>query len=290
IFCYDGDQQPEVKRGCHMSTRDHWMVKPTQRILNAFNTQWITAAGEAEVQLALMNNAGIVDAVMMDDSDVFVFGAKTVIRNSTFSSDATIKLYTTSAIQEHVASCLIGDAFVMIAICCGGDFDMKGLAGCGPETALRLVRCMNTSILAHDSIPLDQALKQWRDAARYHLTDDSTGKLGRAHSALARSLAESFPDPHVINLYVQPAVTPLAELPVVQSPAPPDLAPLALVIQQLLGWEPKKLVSAFHSTIWPVVILHEMLNDLASNSPASDKVSFQSFYTTRHTGTYCSAE
>ncbi|KAG1863487.1 PIN domain-like protein, partial [Suillus tomentosus] len=80
IFCYDGDQRPEVKRGRRVSTRDHWMVKPTQRILNAFNTQWITAAGEAEVQLALMNNAGIVDAVMTDDSDVFVFGAKTVIR------------------------------------------------------------------------------------------------------------------------------------------------------------------------------------------------------------------
>ncbi|KAG1796722.1 XPG-I domain-containing protein, partial [Suillus plorans] len=81
------------------------------------------AAGEAEVQLALMNNAGIVDAVMTDDSDVFVFGAKTVIQNLTFSSDATIKLYTMSAIQEHVEPCLIGDAFVTMAICCGGDYD-----------------------------------------------------------------------------------------------------------------------------------------------------------------------
>ncbi|KAG2146592.1 PIN domain-like protein [Suillus bovinus] len=239
IFCYDGDQRPEVKRVCRMSTRDHWMVKPTQRILNAFNTQWITAAGEAEAQLALMNNAGIINAVMTDDSDIFVFGAKTVIRNSTFSSDATIKI---------------------------------GLAGCGPETALCLVHCMNISILAHDGIPLDEALKQWRDAARYHLTDDPTGKLSRAHPALARSLTESFPDPNVINLYAQPAVTPLAELPAVQSPALPDLAPLALVIQQLLGWEPKKLVSTFHSTIWPVVVLHEMLKDLANNSPTSDEV------------------
>ncbi|KAG1794948.1 uncharacterized protein BJ212DRAFT_1249359, partial [Suillus subaureus] len=81
VFCYDGNQWPEVKRGHHVSTRDHWMVKPTQCILDAFNIFLLSqAVGEAEVQLALMNNAGIVDAVMIDDSDVFVFGAKTVLQ------------------------------------------------------------------------------------------------------------------------------------------------------------------------------------------------------------------
>ncbi|KAJ8579625.1 PIN domain-like protein [Rhizopogon salebrosus TDB-379] len=100
LFCYDGDQQPRVKRGHRVSTNDHWMVKPTQCILNAFNVQWIKAAGEAEAQLALMNSAGSIDAVMTDDSDAFVFGAQTVFRNSTFSTDATIKVYTTSAIRE----------------------------------------------------------------------------------------------------------------------------------------------------------------------------------------------
>ncbi|KAG2101068.1 uncharacterized protein F5147DRAFT_709672 [Suillus discolor] len=91
----------EIKWGHRVSTNDHWMVKPTQRLLNAFNVQWIMTAREAETQLALMNGAGIIDAVMTDDSDSFVFGAQTVLRNSTFSIDSTVKLYTTSAIQEH---------------------------------------------------------------------------------------------------------------------------------------------------------------------------------------------
>ncbi|KAG2103467.1 uncharacterized protein F5147DRAFT_706173 [Suillus discolor] len=78
----------EIKWGHRVSTNDHWMVKPTQRLLNAFNVQWIMTAREAETQLALMNGAGIIDAVMTDDSDSFVF-------------DSTVKLYTTSAIQEH---------------------------------------------------------------------------------------------------------------------------------------------------------------------------------------------
>jgi 5'-3' exonuclease len=47
--------------------------------LSSISILTIQAAGEAEAQLALMNGAGIIDAVMMDDSDAFVFGAQTVL-------------------------------------------------------------------------------------------------------------------------------------------------------------------------------------------------------------------
>jgi len=96
--------------------------------------------------------------------------------------------------------------------------------------------------------------------------------MRHSHPALARSLPDSFPDPHIINLHAQPAVTPITKLPILQSPALPDIAPLASFVQQLLGWESKKVISTFHSMIWPVVVLHEVLEDLANNSPASDKV------------------
>ncbi|KAG1875059.1 PIN domain-like protein, partial [Suillus tomentosus] len=205
IFCYDGNQRPGVKRGHTVSLNEHWMVKPTQRILDAFNTEWIVAAGEAEAQLALMNRAGIIDAVMTDDSDIFVFGAQTVLRNSTFLSD-TIKIYTVSTIQEHVDHSLTGDAFVTIAICCGGDYDKNGLPGCGRETALGLVRCMDNNMLrsAMHSGNQDLSLQRWRNIAEYHLASDPTGKMGRSHPALARSLSDSFPNPGIINLYAHP--------------------------------------------------------------------------------------
>ncbi|KAG1889052.1 PIN domain-like protein [Suillus fuscotomentosus] len=274
VFVFDGNQRPQIKRGHRVSTNDHWMVKPTQRLLNVFNVQWITAAGEAEAQLAQMNGAGVIDAVMTDDSDAFVFGAHTVLRNSTFSIDSMVKLYTASAIQEHVDCHLTGDGFLTLAICCGGDYDKKGLVGCGRETALGLARCVDAGVLrtAMCGNSLDGPLQRWRDAARYHLVDDPTGKMGRSHPTLARSLPDSFPDPHVVNLYARPAVTAITKLPILQSPAPPDIAPLASLVQQLLGWESKKVVSTFRSTIWPVVVLNEVLEDLANNSPASDEV------------------
>jgi len=100
VFAYDGPDRPAIKRGRSVVTgKDHWMVKPTQRILDAFNIQWFTvctfstlffdgnshrvywqAKGEAEAELAAMCSAGAVNAVMTDDSDVFAFGCQRVIR------------------------------------------------------------------------------------------------------------------------------------------------------------------------------------------------------------------
>ena len=38
------------------------------------------APGEAEAELAHMNELGLIDGVLTDDSDAFVFGAKCIIR------------------------------------------------------------------------------------------------------------------------------------------------------------------------------------------------------------------
>jgi len=159
-------------------------------------------------------------------------------------------------------------------VCCGGDYDKKGLPGCGRETALGLACCMNAGMLraALGSNDLDQSLQHWRNAARYHLASDPTGEMGRSHPALARSLPGWFPEPCVVDLYAWPAVTPLAELPDLQFPTSPDVARLASLIQQLLGWDSERLVSTFRTAIWPAVVLHELLKDLASNLPTSDEV------------------
>jgi Holliday junction resolvase YEN1 len=38
------------------------------------------APGEAEAELAKLNRKGVIDAVLMEDSDVIVFGADHVLR------------------------------------------------------------------------------------------------------------------------------------------------------------------------------------------------------------------
>jgi hypothetical protein len=94
IFAYDGLEHLALKWGQKVMTKKtHWMMKPTQRVLDTFDIQWFMvctvhlilmfvlatdlspqAKGEAEAKLAAMNRAGMIDAVMTDDSDVFAFG------------------------------------------------------------------------------------------------------------------------------------------------------------------------------------------------------------------------
>jgi Holliday junction resolvase YEN1 len=38
------------------------------------------APGEAEAELALLNSTGVIDAILSDDVDNFLFGAKVVVR------------------------------------------------------------------------------------------------------------------------------------------------------------------------------------------------------------------
>jgi holliday junction resolvase YEN1 len=56
------------------------MSDPFQKITIGTDYDTRQAPGEAEAELALMNSLGIIDAVITDDSDIFLFGAVTVIR------------------------------------------------------------------------------------------------------------------------------------------------------------------------------------------------------------------
>ncbi|KIJ11021.1 hypothetical protein PAXINDRAFT_85124, partial [Paxillus involutus ATCC 200175] len=234
------------------------------------------APGEAEAQLALMNKDGVINAVMTDDSDAFVFGAPTVLRNSSLNSDDSIRLYTADAIKDRVCKSLHGEAFALFALCCGGDYD-KGLRGCGNGTALGLVRCgLGTGLCRAYTRSRDvaDALRCWRQELANHLAHDPTKMIGRLHPSLAASLPDAFPPLNLVELYLHPVITHVNNLAISGDPQPPDTPALAAVMQELLGWEDTaKMLETFCSTIWPAVVLKEILLDLARNSPGGNEAS-----------------
>lgn len=89
-----------------------------------------------------MNLEGLIDAVLTDDSDVFVFGAQTVIRkcvpdffvlafiflkslSSTYHDNhSKITIFRARDIDDHASVQLTQGGFLLVALLCGGDYDM----------------------------------------------------------------------------------------------------------------------------------------------------------------------
>lgn len=89
IFVFDGFSRPALKRGKKTpfsrtpSGRNLFGKLETQvkELAAAFGFVLIQAPGEAEAELSDLNRRGLIDAILSDDSDCFLFGAKTVVRN-----------------------------------------------------------------------------------------------------------------------------------------------------------------------------------------------------------------
>lgn len=97
LFVFDGPKRPSVKRNKKISGKAHWLTDGMKNIIEAFGFEWhvvrtslrisqsvnlfyIQAPGEAEAELAFLNRTGVINAVLSDDVDTFVFGGTTVIR------------------------------------------------------------------------------------------------------------------------------------------------------------------------------------------------------------------
>lgn len=97
IFVFDGPERPGFKRGRYVGPHVNRLTKQFQAFVKAFgfysytvsvilaafnliNSYFPQAPGEAEAKLAHLNRLGAIDAVMTEDSDIFVFGALVVFR------------------------------------------------------------------------------------------------------------------------------------------------------------------------------------------------------------------
>lgn len=213
VFVFDGRDRPGVKRGKHVRQQEHWMVDGFSKLVEAFGFSSHQAPAEAEAELARMNQLGLIDAVLTDDSDIFVFGATMVIRSSTYQDNdkGSIHTHTSSAIAKHRSVSLTRGGILLVALLCGGDYD-KGLVGCGIKTAHALARYGFGDTLIEASMSLEgdeyaEFIQCWRAALCSTLTDDPRGLLGRSHRALANKLDPSFPNRDVIRLYTHPLVS-----------------------------------------------------------------------------------
>jgi len=91
---------------------------------------------EAEAQCAELVALGLVDGVITDDSDVFLFGAQRVYKNM-FNQSKTVECFLLSDLGRELG--LERDTLIRLAYLLGSDY-VDGLPGVGPVAAMELLK------------------------------------------------------------------------------------------------------------------------------------------------------
>ncbi|KAJ2989265.1 hypothetical protein NUW54_g8841 [Trametes sanguinea] len=184
VFVADGPSRPAIKRKTRVKTAPHWMLDGMQRLVEAFGYDWLQAAGEAEAELARMNQLGIIDAVLTEDSDALLFGAPVVIRNPSYKRNDSdvVTIYRADDIRQ--AAGLSSGDLLLLALLLGSDYDPIGLPRCGPKVAYGLAkyglgRSLYAAIQTMPDEELTAYLSTWRSLLRDRLRQDPHGHIGR---------------------------------------------------------------------------------------------------------------
>lgn len=105
-------------------------------MLRLFGIPYITAPMEAEAQCAALVELGLVEGVITDDSDVFLFGGLRVYKNM-FNQSKTVECFLLSDLARELG--LERHKLVQLAFLLGSDYT-EGLPGVGPVVAMELMK------------------------------------------------------------------------------------------------------------------------------------------------------
>lgn len=209
------------------------MVTECQALLRLFGIPYITAPMEAEAQCAELVHLGLVDGIVTDDSDIFLFGGTRVYKNM-FNSNKFVECYLSDDLEKELS--LSRDQLISIAHLLGSDYT-EGLPGIGPVTAVEIL----SEFPGRDGLT---GFKEWWTEVQQSV---NRPKEADSHSAFRKKfrksqatklfLPPSFPSPAVYDAYLQPDVD---KNPEHFQWGAPDLEGLRRFLMATIGWSPER--------------------------------------------------
>ncbi|KAK1267812.1 DNA repair protein UVH3 [Acorus gramineus] len=127
------DENRRLERNAETVSNE--MFAECQELLQMFGLPYIIAPMEAEAQCAYMELANLVDGVVTDDSDVFLFGARSVFKNI-FDDRKYVETYFMKDIENELG--LTREKLIRMALLLGSDYT-EGVSGIGIVNAIEVV-------------------------------------------------------------------------------------------------------------------------------------------------------
>ncbi|KAJ3793004.1 hypothetical protein GGU11DRAFT_801353 [Lentinula aff. detonsa] len=207
------------------------MVTQIMMMLRLFGIPYITAPMEAEAQCAELLLLNLVDAIITDDSDVFLFGGHRVFKNM-FNQSKTVECFLLSDLNRELG--LDQGTLIRLAYLLGSDY-VEGLPGVGPVIAMELLK----------EFPADDGLHKFKDwwlkvqSGKDHEHESSSPFRKRFKKKFKNLyLPAEWPNPAVRDAYYHPTVD--------SSDEPfkwglPDLDALRAFLNDELSWNQAKV-------------------------------------------------
>lgn len=189
------NQQKKDRRDADEVT--HIMITECQQLLRLFGLPYVTAPMEAEAQCAELVQLGLVDGIVTDDSDCFLFGGTRIYKNF-FNQAKFVECYLASDFEKEFD--LTRQKMIDVAHLLGSDYT-EGLPGVGPVTALEII----------GEFPHLSDFRTWFEGVQAQTItkeDDKTSSFRRKfrRNATKLFLPPSFPDSRVNDAYTGPEV------------------------------------------------------------------------------------
>nr|GEV09196.1 DNA repair protein UVH3 isoform X1 [Tanacetum cinerariifolium] len=145
---YDlGDEQRRLERNAESVSGE--MFTECQELLQMFGLPYIIAPMEAEAQCAYMELENLVDGVVTDDSDVLLFGARSVYKNI-FDDRKYVETYFMKDIESELG--LTREKLIRMAMLLGSDYT-EGISGIGIVNAVEVL----------NAFPEEDGLQKFRE-------------------------------------------------------------------------------------------------------------------------------
>lgn len=174
------------------------MIRDVQELLKRFGIPYMTAPMEAEAQCAELFRMGLVDGIVTDDSDCFLFGGSRIYKNM-FNQKQYVECYIAEDIEHTLG--LDNNKLIELALLLGSDYT-EGIKGIGPVLAMEILAQFGD---------LDN-FKEWfeKHTQAQKIQDEKPTTLERSLLGRIRNgklfLPASFPDSIVKDAYKHPEV------------------------------------------------------------------------------------
>ncbi|KAF8513176.1 hypothetical protein BU17DRAFT_77279 [Hysterangium stoloniferum] len=207
------------------------MISQIMLMLRLFGIPYITAPMEAEAQCAALVSLGLVEGIITDDSDVFLFGGQRVFKNM-FNQSKTVECFLLSDLARELG--LDRDKLVRLTYLLGSDY-VDGLSGVGPVVAMELLKEFPGEDGLHKFRGWWRKVQSGKDTA---IDTQSAFRKRFKKRFKDLYLPEEWPNPAVRDAYYHPAVD--------ESEEPfkwglPDLDALHQFFQDELSWSQSKV-------------------------------------------------